>query len=340
MIREIEYMIQEGWVEVQKHQQRDLYIYNYTQKTQFEKYWNEITLQCRGLILDSEGEIIARPFKKFFNIEEHSSEHIPQESFELYEKMDGSLGILYWVNDFPYIATRGSFHSDQAVKANQMLNTTYSHVLKNLNKEYTYLFEIIYPENRIVVNYGDFEGLVLLGIIHPKTGIEMPLDVSLGFPVVKSYDALGGFEQIKKLNWDNKEGFVVRFNNGFRVKIKFEEYCRLHRILTNVSNKTNWETLKNGEDFNDILQKVPDEFYNWVRKTKEELENKFKEIETRNLSLIRNDFISRREAADYYNQFEDKKLLFLMYDNKNYQDYIWKKIRPTFFKPFKDGIEN
>lgn len=74
--------------------------------------WNHATLTCRGLIADSEGTILARPSTKFFNLEQ--VEQLPDEPFEVYEKLDGSLGILYWLDDEPYISTRGSFESPQS----------------------------------------------------------------------------------------------------------------------------------------------------------------------------------------------------------------------------------
>jgi len=132
-------MIEKKYISVQKHPEADLYIYNYTQNAQFERVWNEITLMCRGLILDVNMNIVALPFKKFFNYEEHSVEDIPVGDFEAYEKMDGSLGILYHLDNVPHIATRGSFTSDQAVVGNKILNKNYYNLFEKLNKDYTYL---------------------------------------------------------------------------------------------------------------------------------------------------------------------------------------------------------
>ena len=126
--------INDKLVSIQKHPEVDLFIYNYTPKVQYEKLWNEITLQTRGLILDSEMNIIARPFGKFFNLEERQLDEIPKESFEVYEKMDGSLGILYWLNNLPYIATRGSFTSEQSVHATEILHSKYIHTFDKLDK--------------------------------------------------------------------------------------------------------------------------------------------------------------------------------------------------------------
>ena len=57
-------LVEEGWLISQVHPSLDLTIYNYSQKTQYDKMWNEETLSCRGLVLDSKGNVVARPFKK------------------------------------------------------------------------------------------------------------------------------------------------------------------------------------------------------------------------------------------------------------------------------------
>jgi len=108
-------MIESKMVRVQRHPYANLWIYNYTEHAQFSRTWNEVTLMCRGLILDENFNIVARPFPKFFNKEELSEGDIPNLPFDVFEKMDGSLGIMYWVDGVPYIATRGSFESEQAL---------------------------------------------------------------------------------------------------------------------------------------------------------------------------------------------------------------------------------
>jgi RNA ligase len=330
-------MINEGFVMKNKHPNHDLYIYNYTQKTQFERVWNEVTLACRGLILDSEYNVIAKPFVKFFNVTEPENTVTPNLPFEVYEKMDGSLGILYFVDGKPFIASRGSFDSKQSNKANEMLNTKYVDFLNKLNSENTYLFEIIYPENRIVLDYGTREELVLLGIINTKSGTELPLE-NIGFPVVKRYDAIHDFEQLKALESNDKEGFVVKFSNNYRLKIKFSEYLRLHRIITQVSTINIWEYLKSNECLDEILEKIPDEFFDWVKQTKDDLLNQYQMIENQ----CKNDFKvlpTQKESALYFQTCQYPSILFCMLNGKNYSDTIWRKIRPEFEKPFKNNHE-
>lgn len=327
-------MIESGFVIKNKHPTEDLYIYNYTQKTQFERVWNAVTLACRGLILDENYNIIARPFAKFFNLGEYENQEIPNLKFDVFEKIDGSLGILYFHNNQAFIASRGSFNSDQSIKANELLNSKYSDCLANLDQSKTYLFEIIYPENRVVLDYGDEESLVLLAIIDTQTGNEFPLE-DLGFPVVKKYDGIGDIQKLKALELTDKEGFVIQYSNNYRLKIKFSEYLRLHRIITQVSSINIWEYLKTEQPLDEVLEKVPDEFFDWVKNTQNNLVSQFEEIENQ----CKKDFKileTQKETALYYMTCKYPTILFSMMNNRNYKPIIWKMIRPNFEKPFKN----
>jgi RNA ligase len=326
-------MLDERYVSVQKHPYADLFIYNYTPKAQYNRVWNEITLQCRGLILDAGLNIVARPFIKFFNLEELPVDEIPGETFEVFEKIDGSLGILYWLNDEPYIATRGSFISGQATHATKNLKDKYAHTFDKLDRNSTYLFEIIYPANKIVVDYADTDDLVLLAVVDNKTGLDKSLP-AIGFPVVKKYDGVKDFNTLKSIEEENKEGFVIKFEGGLRVKVKFSEYLRLHRIITGVSNLVIWEHLSEGRSFEDLLEKVPDEFYEWVKKTIDELTALFDKI----LADSKNSFKqldTRKETALYFQTQKYPAVLFAMLDGKPFDKIIWKQIRPQYSKPFK-----
>ena len=241
----------DGLLYKQVHPTLPLTIWNYTEKVQFENLWDEVTLMCRGLVTDDKGNIVARPFKKFFNMEE--GKHTSTDDFKVYEKMDGSLGILFNYDGEWVMATRGSFTSDQAVKGMEMLS---NYDYNKLHKDFTYLFEIIYSENRIVCSY-DFEDVVLLGVVNTKDGYEVNLHGDLdmriqnlvrnvGLNVVKLYDGISDYSVLKEMVKDNAEGFIVLFSNGDRMKVKGVEYLRLHKIMTNVSTTGIWECLKNG----------------------------------------------------------------------------------------------
>ncbi|MGB0871006.1 MAG: RNA ligase [Flavobacteriales bacterium] len=331
-IERFEALIKEGFIVKNKHPEANLWIYNYSQKTQYDCFWNEYTLNCRGLILDDKYNIVAKTLPKFFNIEEIGHDKLPDESFTIHEKLDGSLGILYWLNDKPYIATRSSFTSIQAVKANQLLQSKYNHLIPKLEKNKTYIFEIIYPSNRIVVNYGTDEHLILLAIIDNNTLKEEPL-MDLGFPLPKTYKNID-LKTLKSLNKDNEEGFVIKFEHGFRVKIKFENYIELHRIVTQVSSRTVWDELKeNGHLREEWLNNVPDEFYKWVKAMENRLKNAYLSIENK----AKKDFLIKstdKETAEYFLSCQYSTIMFAIKNNKPYEQYIWRMVKPEFEKAF------
>ncbi|MFM2387554.1 MAG: hypothetical protein RL660_2311 [Bacteroidota bacterium] len=334
----LQQMLADGYISVQKHPDADLYIYNYTAQTQYEYLWNDITLMCRGLILDANKNIVARPFTKFFNYEEVQATQMPNEPFDVYEKMDGSLGILYWLNDKPYIATRGSFTSEQALAGTAILHEHYAHLFATLNRDATYLFEIIYPENRIVVNYGDMRDIVLTAIIDNATGKDLAID-NTGFTTAKHYDGIADFKLLKQAQDNNREGYVVKFRSGFRIKIKFEEYLRIHRIVTQVSSISIWEYLSQDLPLDKIIEQVPDEFYNWVKQTVADLQQQYAAIEAQ----CHNDYKEledKKATAMYFQTCDYPAILFAMYNKKNYGKIIWKLIRPTFTKPFSKFTSN
>lgn len=334
-----------------KHRDYDLWILNYSPKVQAKQLWDIYTMSCRGLVIDKEGNILARPFKKFMNFEQYDESEIPKnEDFNVFEKMDGSLIILFYYKVYKewIIASRGSFISEQAEEARKMLKKA---TLSHLKKGCTYLFEVIYPENRIVVDYGNRKELVLLTRINTKDGSEPNYDdlratYSKYFTVVKKLD-IGDFSELmqyRELDKDNEEGVVVRFFNGFRMKIKFEEYVRLHAILTNVSNLTVWEHLMNGYDFDELIDRVPDEFYAWLKKTVAVLQGHFNDIKREALEeFVRiyhiNGITDRKLFADEAKKSENRAILFKIYDKRDYDSIIWKRIRPEYSKPFAHGYD-
>jgi len=323
-----------GWLRSQIHPTLPITIWNYTQKTQFEGFWDIVTILCRGLVVDGEGNIVARPFKKFFNIEENK--HKPTNEFDVYEKMDGSLGIYFNYKGQWILATRGSFTSDQALKGIEILK---KYNTSHFDPNNTYLFEIIYPENRIVVDYGNEEKMVLLGEIANITGFEYPIEkhTKYGIDVVKKYNGISDYSALKHQVNHNAEGFIIRFKNGDRCKIKGEEYIRLHRIMTEISTTSVWESLLNKDMLEEILENVPDEFYNKIKEYRDQLQESF--------TFLKN-FIYKRykEIEKELGPCDDKNFALKVKDNKfssfffslrkgkEIDNMIWKKLKPEYRK--------
>lgn len=349
--------VKAGRIYRRKHPTADLYIYNYAPEVQFGKLWNSATMAARGLILDVDGVVVARPFKKFFNLSEHGPSKLGtlrKKKFSVYEKMDGSLGILYFLEGEPCIATRGSFESTQAILATRIIQTKYSEetkrLVKGLHINHTLLFEIIYPENRIVVDYGDQEELYMLAVIDNATGEDVGYHPSdYPWPCVKRFEgrSFESIEDLAELEEKNKEGFVVQFTDGERVKIKFSDYIRLHRILTGINERRIWEHLRSGGLPKEILDRVPDEFYKWVTATVDKLRTQYKEIEDETLKVanfLRKDehegiFIPRKDQAAYIfkEHGSTSGIIFNIIDDKDYAKLIWKSIKPKPTPPFREG---
>jgi RNA ligase len=163
----------------------------------------------------------------------------------------------------------------------------------------------------------------------------------LGFEVVTTYKTWGeGYDLLKEEISKDREGYVIRFKNGFRMKIKGEEYVRLHRILTNISNRDIWSYLKDDKSLDELIDKVPDEFYNWVKETENNMLMKFATISLEYRLIFKNiteqnKITDKKTFAHYALSYSHSSILFAMFDNKPYTHIIWKLIYPTYSKPFK-----
>lgn len=328
-------MLDKGYISVRKHPEFDLFIYNYTKQATAEHMWNDATESCRGIICDKDMNIVARPFRKFFNYEELKDLNIevPDLPFEVYEKLDGSLGILYFYNGNPYIATRGSFDSQQAVHATNLLYSKYHDKFSLLDKSKTYLFEIIYkdPNTSLVVDYGNTDDIFLTAVIDTETGDEDDIyNYKHIFKTTIKYDNVDDYLLFRSTqDGHNREGFVIKFSNNFRMKLKFEEYFKAHSAQFHLNIKSAYKA---------IVENKVDKVKSFIEKNLseesslyfDELVNsvyiKYNNIANECLSEFRYDFNSRQEAAQYFLQCKYPKVLFQLYDGKDCSKLIWKLV--------------
>lgn len=328
-------MIDKRFVNVQKHPRLPLWLYNYSKRAQHKDVWNEVTVACRGLIMDKEMNIVSRPFKKIFNYWDFDTVNFSREKFTVTEKIDGSLGISYYYKGIWRIATRGSFDGKQANHANKILRKKYAKSIKKMHPELTYLFEIIYPENRIVVDYGDREELILLAVIDTETGTELTDVENIGFSVPKTYDEINSFEKIVKFKENgenNAEGVVVRFESGLRLKVKFEKYMYLHTIMLGLTGIKVWNYLSKNNDLEKLYSlAATGEQLLWLKKTAEiifaEYENFKREIMTAYHALPY--FRNIEEAVKYISGKENEAIFLNLLNKKSIEKMLWQKVKPA-----------
>jgi RNA ligase len=241
-----------------------LLLYVYSQSCVYDGAWDEFTTMARGLIIDPAARrVVATPFPKFFNLGE-SGTAVPDISFETFEKLDGSLIIIFHHASRWQAATKGSFNSRQALWAQARLDASN---LSSLVPGTTYLAEAVYPENRIVIFYEE-PALVMLSA-YDETGSELAHDEilsianNLGWRTAQRQQFASISEMIAcaKAMPRTGEGFVLRFENGLRLKVKGDEYKRMHALISRVTPLALWEAMDAGENIESMRRDLPEEFW-------------------------------------------------------------------------------
>jgi RNA ligase len=340
MNEKIQKLINEGFLSYKED--GNLYLLNYTDKCTYEKHWVPETLNNRGHVYEKgTDKLIACPFSKFFNLGELTTEeqkqYINRKDYTITEKMDGSLGILYWYDGQWRMNTRGSFNSDQAKEGLKIFHE--KNGFRLVNKSFTYLFEIIYPEDRKVIDYKNKRELILLSIFNnQQKEIVGPVNLA-GFatqfetPVVTyyhlTYDQMFKFQESDDLS---KEGFVVRFQDGSRVKIKSKRYFAIARILSNLSPLSLWKVMKDGKVNEEYLAQIPEEFREEVDIIRNKLQSDYilckGKLYTYYLELMKTN--PTRKEIGLNKNLKHKTAIFAFLDQKTkgIEAYIMKQIRP------------
>ena len=345
------------------HPDLPISIYNYTRNTQYNNDWDEVTMAMRLTIIDDKGKVIAAPFNsKFFNYEE-VRDKVPVKGDYVYvqEKLDGSLGLLFFYADKWHLATKRSFNSDIGIRGMEILRNTYTVMDQSFAREFSYAVEIICKESKNVVDYKNKNRVIFLST--SMNGTELHWTTALGVfnyngikkkDIVKTEQHMSFgeslYNSLKDKNEKNKEGYVLRFQpDTFRMKIKYEEYVRLHSLLTGVSNIDIWKHLKDGRDISELLEEVPDEFDKWVKGIVRDLGYhryaimercgkihdyfRYGKYNDREPEPSKEDFI---DHLDNYAKVEPKirALCLLIWDRKSTDRLVWKMIRPKEEKTF------
>lgn len=370
----------EGYVGVQEHPDLPLVIYNYTPKAMIDNVWDEVTEHCRGLIVENgTGLVVARGMKKFYNVGQ--KEALEPNMFDeviVTRKEDGSLGIV-WEYDGQFgVATRGSFMSPQAIHATELLNTDeYQWLRQSTDSIVTPLVEIVYPEGRIVLDYGDRDELIPLGEVGPE-GVfwwrHQP-----GNPLT-SYETYMTYGEALKLEIpDDEEGYVLDILGmegtvRGHVKLKGERYKYLHYIMTNLNARRIWEEysarilvsigaefdksmdyylnrdhrdmlrVDTTKDFWETFESVPDEFIDWVKEVWNRVEDEYNLLMEEALELADKlktlEGRERYEAGKTYEFFKELNFVISRGDVRPLSMRLLRKLMPSGSEtPFKEKFD-
>lgn len=336
----------------------------YTKSTPVLKDWDIESLTSRGCVF-CDGKYVARPFEKFFNYEElfdaygnptelHKILSLHKDNPRLYpimsapyrvmDKLDGSLGIaFFWQNQW-YVKTSGAFASPEAIWATEWLH-------KNLhtncmNIACTYCFEILWHDAKYthpLTNTYEKDELVLIGVIDNATGKEYEDLKTIGDTIGSRVADFYQFDDFKTLyNFakslpQTKEGVVVTFTSGFKLKIKSKQFLELQKTFHNISKDLVIKNISEGHFKQDFRETVPEEmqdiidYMNYLEDdyckmlaTVEEIVNKSHK------------FIERRNAYEFFTkEFDDNTKVFISYAMNRWSDKYQKNYYKGFDIPYK-----
>lgn len=370
--------INQGLINSHHHKEFPLVLLSYSRKCQYDNTWPEPVRKCRGLIVreDTE-EIVARPFEKFFNLEnddleaclktmsgsgvaeESKMSNIAREPDYIYEKMDGFMCTLYKWEGKSYIASKGSFDSPHSKWATHQYHKQLMRSKEAWPDGFTPVFEGLTKNLRIVLDYGEREELVLIGLINIETGEER-LGSALAYWAIRngfSYPAEYNMSlaTANKMSLDaetkNVEGYVAVWERPgqtpFRLKIKFLDYLRIHRMVCGVSPKRVLEALMNGweSEIKEWTDSSTPWFNAFVSKWKSALEQKYNELEIGAaaaytaiqakaydsvMTLGTVGLWNRKQWAEEIKTYPEElhSVLFALQDGKDIKPFIWKRIKP------------
>lgn len=243
--------------------------------------------ECRGIVFDDKtGKLLARPFHKFFNINEGADNHvnvIANSVIEsVLEKLDGSLITPVVIDRCVYFKTKKAFESPAALMAKDVaLDCHYDLIRHEDDCGYTPMFELTSPDAMIVVPYAS-PSLTLIASRNIKTGEYRTYEnlcaiaESFGTPVVKAVNFNGTTRELIDQNWKDqgKEGLVLVLESGQRVKLKTEWYCDIHHVMTFWRERDIAKACVN-ETIDDLISMIPKED---MRQAAMKVKRKFDEL--------------------------------------------------------------
>ena len=204
--------------------------------------------EARGIIINYQTlEVVCWPFRKFGNYGESYADEIDWQTARVQEKVDGSIMKLW----YDKLNGHWQISSNKLIDASEATTTGGYSLLKLfkkaantqkldfdiLNKDYTYIFELVSPLNRVVIKYSEIE-IYHIGTRNNLTGEELVEDIGIkkpkAYPLTSLKDCIDAAAALNK-DCDKfdllNEGFVVVDGNWNRIKIKSPDYVLIHHAL-------------------------------------------------------------------------------------------------------------
>lgn len=232
----------------------------------------EVRRECRGIIFCNEtGKVISRPAHKFFNVSEREETDIHNidisQDHIILDKLDGSF-------IRPFRTADGVMRVGTKMGETEIADMAKPFFEKENYKKFaewccdndlTPVFEFMSRKNRIVIDYGEEDQLVLLFMRHNTTGEYLPYNEMVkakthGIEVVEAHEATFSVEFLDYVHGlSGVEGFVVRFDDGHMVKIKCLEYLKFHRAMDSIIQEKNVWSMIIDEQVDDIKSFLPED---------------------------------------------------------------------------------
>lgn len=270
--------------------------FNFTNKSFYDKVWDEQTTKARGLYLDTmKGKVAARAYDKFFNVNERPETKFDMLQYKLqfpvtaYVKENGFLGIVSYneYEDDLFIASKSTIDSQFARWFKEMLYEKISseniEKMKEFIKEHnvSFVFECVDMKNDPhIIEYPNSD-LFLLDIVHNdmnfyKYEYDAMVDIANQFGITPKekafeiatwqeffdwyYDIL---EEDYEYNGRKIEGFVIEDSVGYMTKLKLA-YYNFWKFMRSISH----EAIRKGyiQKTSALTTPIANEYYAWVRK--------------------------------------------------------------------------
>lgn len=314
-------------------------ILNYNQIS--SDFYNPIVKECRGIILeDGTYNPVCVPFFKFGNYGEGYADKIDWKTARVQEKVDGSLIKLWWYKDKWYVSTNSMIDAKKAYINNNKSPyknfhelfeegfKRYRNILNELDRDCTYMFELISPYNKIVVPYENID-IVHIGTRNNITLEELDIDIGIPKPKEYKFNSLEDcIEMSKKLPYDN-EGYVVVDSKWRRVKIKSPAYVSVHRLINNeLTDERVLDLIKENEheEFLVYFPEYKERFNSIERRYTQYIDNVRKTLDE--ADTVKSSVSTRKEYASWALKQICPSILFMYYDNKISKDI--KSIKEYF----------